>query len=102
MSTEKYLMKIHQRPAELDGQYLKSFDHDGSGGVGYGEGTFDPNEALQFDTQMDALEFWRKPSSVRPLRPDGEPNRPLTASTVEFVPLSRALEESSEKGVASR
>jgi hypothetical protein len=30
------------------------------------------------------LDLWQRPSTEVPLRPDGRPNRPLTAFTVEF------------------
>lgn len=39
-------------------------------------------EAKRFKTNADAMEFWKTQSERRPLRPDGEPNRPLTAFTV--------------------
>ena len=45
-------------------------------------------EALRFDGAAAALEKWREvapePFSVRP---DGRPNRPLSAFTVEVLPL---------------
>lgn len=31
-----------------------------------------------------ALAYWKRQSTVRPLRPDGKPNRPLSAFTVEI------------------
>lgn len=44
-------------------------------------------DAKVFDNFIDAMEFWRRPSSVRPRRQDGRPNRPLTAYTVEPRPI---------------
>lgn len=75
-------------PEELTGQYLESFDHDGADGFGYGIFTDDPSKAMKFTDAKSALDFWKKKSMVRPLRADGRPNRPLTASTItlEQVP----------------
>ena len=45
--------------------------------------TRNPAEAKRFATAGDALAEWRRPAGMRP---DGRPNRPLTAWTVEIVP----------------
>lgn len=39
---------------------------------------------MEFADLAAALEFWRTTSVVRPRRPDGEPNRPLTCLTITF------------------
>jgi len=67
------------------GQYIKEADVDAYDGRGDVAGTFNPQEALQFDSSADAMKFWRQQSTVRPLREDGQPNRPLTAFSVEIV-----------------
>jgi hypothetical protein len=41
--------------------------------------------AKRFAHAAEAWEFWKRQSTVRPLRADGKPNRPLSALTVEFV-----------------
>ncbi len=41
-------------------------------------------KARQFPDFKTAFEFWRQQSPTIPLRPDGKPNRPLTALTVTF------------------
>lgn len=41
-----------------------------------------PSEAKKFNSQIEALEYWKTPSSVLPTRPDGKPNRPLSAYTI--------------------
>lgn len=46
--------------------------------------TIDPREAKTFPHAADAMEFWRRIDPERPLRPDGKPNRPLTAYTVSI------------------
>jgi hypothetical protein len=68
--------------------FVKSFDHDADRGRGDGKFTNDPNDAKRFDNGADAIEFWQKQSKVRPLRPDGKPNRPLTAYTAAIEPVS--------------
>lgn len=40
-------------------------------------------DALRFDTAVDAWSLWTSTSSRIPVRPDGRPNRPLTAYTIE-------------------
>jgi hypothetical protein len=49
--------------------------------------TPDPQRAKRFETNAQAFEFWRQQSKAVPLRPDGKPNRPLTAYTVEILPF---------------
>jgi len=41
--------------------------------------------ALHFATPREALTYWGQISRTVPIRPDGKPNRPLTAFTVELV-----------------
>jgi hypothetical protein len=69
-------------PCPIQGQYVKTFDFDAHDGQGAGEFTADPMDALHFKSSGEAFEFWRTMSTVRPLRDDFRPNRPLTASTV--------------------
>jgi hypothetical protein len=77
-----------------DGQYVVEFDasHDGvepgTGRVmmGYLETTPDRAEATLF-TAKEALELWRSVDTRSPVRPDGQPNRPLTAFTVAMEQL---------------
>lgn len=58
--------------------------HDGRGAV---TTTRDQAHALAFATHAEAFAFWQRQSTVRPLRGDGKPNRPLTAYTVTVRPL---------------
>lgn len=67
------------------GRFLKAYDPDAHGGLGMAQWTADPAAALTFDTLEAAFETWRRQSTVAPTRPDGMPNRPLTAFSVEFV-----------------
>lgn len=67
--------------------WLKDFDLDADGGLGMVTYTDDRDEAMVFDTIEDVHEFWTQQSTLMPLRPDGQPNRPLTAFTVEVRPV---------------
>lgn len=76
--------------------YLRSFNPDWtppgvdpalSDRTGLADWTGNRAEAITFTSYAEAMEFWRQPSTVKPRRPDGKPNRPLTAYTVEVVPL---------------
>lgn len=71
----------------FENSYIKSFkpywNEDG-----FGEGklsvTKDRAEALQFKDIKEAFDFWNQQSPTVPMRPDGKPNKPLTAFTVLF------------------
>lgn len=64
--------------------WLAAADVDARGGRGSARLTLVASEALAFPSMQEAFAFWRQQSTRRPLRPDGRPNRPLTAYTVEF------------------
>jgi hypothetical protein len=68
----------------VDGQYLRSYDPDAFDGQGDMTATHDLKEAKHFSDIKAAMEFYRQVSTVRPVRGDGKPNRPLTAFTVSF------------------
>ncbi len=72
----------------VEGDYLSWFDVDALRGKGGCRFTPDPLLALRFESQEAALEAWRKQSTVRPLREDGRPNRPLTAISMTPVRLT--------------
>jgi hypothetical protein len=69
------------------GQWLKSMDFDACGGQGHAEFTPDRSKALRFTDAGAALMFWRTKSTVKPMRADGKPNRPLTALTAVMEEL---------------
>lgn len=75
-------------PSKPVGGLLKEFDVDAMGGRGTSDWTVDPEEALHFESPEAAHKAWTTQSTVAPLRQDGQPNRPLTAYTVEILPLS--------------
>lgn len=65
-------------------RYLSFYDPN-VGDHGRIETTDDIGSALVFDDVGAAHECWKQVNRNRPVRPDGKPNRPLTAYTVEFV-----------------
>lgn len=69
-------------------RYLKSFDVDANAGRGQIELTNKIEDALKFSGPGEAMLAWKKQSSVVPLRPDGKPNRPLTAYHASFEAVS--------------
>jgi hypothetical protein len=73
------------------GAYLKAFDVDAADGYGTAEWTTDQAEALTYLSFSDAAEAWRRQSTVRPFRPDGRPNRPLTAFSCEISLLGHQV-----------
>jgi hypothetical protein len=62
--------------------WLQSFDPEARAGRGAAKFTTDAALAMTFGTPAEAFEYWRQQSVTVPLRPDGEPNRPLTAFTM--------------------
>lgn len=77
---------------EFDGQYVVDYDPKPRMGPDgpwiYLTATDDPAKARQFESAADALEFWRASYG---LRPDGKPNRPLTAYTIEVTPFEPGM-----------
>ena len=64
--------------------FVKSFNPDAAAGFGHLVVTPKIEEAQKFDSAADALACWKQQPTVRPLRPDGRPNRPLSAFTCEI------------------
>jgi hypothetical protein len=64
------------------GQYLEWADPDANNGMGDDRWTSDIDKAKKFATFADATACWQAQSVVNPIRPDGKPNRPLTAWSV--------------------
>jgi len=84
-------------PTPVDGEYLKFFDFEFDNGRGRGEFTTDINTALQFDDMEAALAFYKTQPKCKPLRWDGRPNRPLTATNVLFEPVKESNGQETEK-----
>lgn len=64
--------------------WVKDVDFDGMGGRGTIIMTQNKAEAKRFDGPAEAFEYYRTQSKVVPIRPDGHPNRPLTAYHVQI------------------
>jgi len=66
------------------GLYVKDCEVDANDGRGEVTFTDDKAEAKQFPDVGAAYQFYGRQSITRPLRPDGKPNRPLTAYNITF------------------
>ena len=66
------------------GQWVHSFCPDGHNGTGDLVLTSNVAEAKRYDNAGDAIADWQAVSKTHPERPDGKPNRPMTAFTVEI------------------
>lgn len=71
-------------PSPHDGMYLSRYEPDAQDGRGLVEWTKDPERAIPFTSLMHAREAWMRVPVTRTKRPDGHPNRPLTAYTVSI------------------
>lgn len=81
------LMRLHDFIGSAGAPtYLVRCDFEARRGAGEVFWTTERDEAMRFDSARDALEYWKTQSQTVPFRPDGEPNRPLTAFTIEIVP----------------
>lgn len=67
--------------------FLQSYNPDGKDGEGEFSVTTNLAEAMKFVDAVAAISCWRMQSTVRPLRDDGKPNRPLSALTAQVTPI---------------
>lgn len=72
-------------PTPYDGQFLKAFDFEAHDGIGEITMTTDIAEAMQFPSMVEQFEFYRTVPKCKPIREDGRPNRPMTASNWEII-----------------
>lgn len=80
-------------PTPFDGKYLVAYDASGPDSPDltcWLEVTDDPAQALRAPAG-ELLELWRSVDQRRPVRPDGQPNRPLTAFTIQTLPAPREI-----------
>jgi hypothetical protein len=72
--------------------YIQSYDTSVCDEKGYGKlsVTDDIAEAKKFTDFIEASNFWKQQSETVPIRPDGRPNRPLTAFTVTLERIGYA------------
>lgn len=71
-------------PLPHDGEYLQHMDFEAYAGRGAITLTPDPAKAMHFASTGEAFEFWKRSPKCRPIRPDGQPNRPLTGANWQF------------------
>lgn len=67
------------------GRYLAAYDPEYAEGYGTASWTDDPSQAMSFVSLAAARDCYQAVPFNRPLRPDGQPNRPLTAASVEII-----------------
>lgn len=83
----KLIIMADGQPSVFDGEYVTDFDPDFMDGLGMVKSTPDISKAKPFKDLAAVMAFWKTQSTVKPTRPDGRPNRPLTAFTIEPVLL---------------
>jgi hypothetical protein len=80
-------------PCPIAGEWVLSFDFESDNGRGNGLFTNNPRQALTFDSKYEAHKFWNTQSVTRPLRDDGQPNRPLTSTTCVIEQRETAIKD---------
>lgn len=84
----RYALRVLPDPANPDeGPFVARVDVDARGGRGEVDLTTDPARALTWPSMRDALDAYGQQSTVQPTRPDGRPNKPLTAYSVTVEAL---------------
>lgn len=68
-----------------DGRYVKAWNPHTPFGVLAVTSTDDVSKARQFTNTAEAMKEWNTVSNIESVRPDGRPNKPLTAVTVEIL-----------------
>ena len=75
-------------PSPFDGQYLEWYDPERHSSQELAGFTLDPSRARRFEDAGAAFTEWRRVRMREGgLRPDGQPDRPLTAFTVEVTKI---------------
>jgi hypothetical protein len=96
----RYVIRLLARAGETllrQPCYVKTYDPNaGNDREGYGDVvTIDTLlEARLFDSRTAALDFYLQECGVAPLRPDGMPNRPLTAFHAVIEPVFTSTDAS--------
>src|SRR5262245_29112043 len=67
-------------------QYLESYNPDGDARKPLSVWTKNVWRARRFADAGEAFECWRQVRKSDPVREDGQPNRPLTAFSIEVLP----------------
>lgn len=74
---------VNRGPCDVEGHFLAAFDAT----TGKSTWTRDRYQAIHFSSAIEALKMYRTVHATDPIRPDGKPNRPLTAFTVSISML---------------
>jgi hypothetical protein len=77
--------------------YLKSYDREAYDGRGAATYTDDPAEAMRFPTEHCVRALADATPRCKPLRDDGQPNRPLSAYTLIAVPVADHDQQTTSK-----
>lgn len=105
-----YVIRIIHSPEEFAsasadpsaaGQWVEWYDPDAMNGVGVVKLTKKHTMAQRFASYRDAFSLWREQSSVRPLRRDGKPNRPLTAYSISIEPYEETTGNDPDRAQAT-
>ena len=89
--TRRYVIRIIEQampglpPDGSEGLYLQGMDFEAAGGRGTLIVTPLIEKALGFPSMDELVRYYETVPVCCPLRPDGKPNRPLTAYTVEII-----------------
>ena len=90
---QEVVIIAHNRGVE--GQYLQDFNPDAHGAdlypTGWATFTDDLNKAKRFNGPADALKYIMQVPKICPVRPDGRPNKPLMAFTLEVSPIPQQV-----------
>jgi hypothetical protein len=68
-----------------EGQYLRDMDFEAHDGRGLLSVTSDITKAKQFPSAVEAFEYLKQVPKCHPIRPDLQPNRPLTGFNWELL-----------------
>ena len=92
--SEHYGIRIIDESFNIRWFWVRGYNPDAFGGGGHIDFTTKHEMAMRFASIEDAIAAYRTQSTVRPLREDGLPNRPLTAYSVsiERLPSSKECE----------
>ena len=85
MKVIKAVAFANGQPCPIAGQYLVSMDFEAFNGRGFATYSSNIEKAKKFADAGAALLFWHTVPVRRPVRPDGEPNKPLTSTTIEII-----------------
>lgn len=92
-AADAFVMKVWGlatgQPFPYAGQFLEWFDPDipDAADIMF-RFTADLDKAKRYASAVELLDEWRRVRKPDPVRPDGKPNRPLTAFTVEVLRIT--------------